>query len=157
MSYRDAMATLVEVITAVTPTFDADYPFVFDENEDGYVRPLEELAGFRHRACDFRTTSYSTDDGEAGFTTKRFRTGLELRVLYKAMQDRAWLDRVLGEDIALLVNALINPNNYNAAVVSIPPPGSPSVEEILTNEPNPKAAGWILSIPFDLIYLSEGP
>lgn len=157
MSFRDAVAELVTVIRNTAPTFELDIPYVCDEDETGYVRPLEELAGMRHRAFDFRTLTYSRDDGEASFTTLRFRARMGLRVCYLTDQDRAWLERMIHEDIAVLTNSLINPNNYHASVVSIPPPGEPTIQEIKNNDPIPRTIGWLLTIPFDLIYLSVGP
>lgn len=157
MSFSNAMAQLITTIQAVTPAVDPDLPFVFDEDGDGHVSPLEDLAGARHRACDLRVLTYPTDDGESGLTTLRFRARVGLRVLYVAERDRATLERAIAEDTALLVQAILDIAAWDPAVVSIPPPGPPTVEERLGGNPIPQRLGFVLTIPFDLVYLSAGP
>jgi hypothetical protein len=157
MGFRSAINTLISTIRNVTPNYEADKPFICDEDENGVVQPLESMAGYRHRAFDIRVLGYPTDDGEAGFTTKRFRARLGLRLLYEAQLDRAWVERIMAEDTMLLVQALMNPNNYDAAVVSIPPPFEPTIGELMSNQPVPQRIGWLLVIPFDMVFLQTDP
>jgi len=151
------METFVDRVRQVVPTTDVLTRFDFDEDAKGHVIPIEQLAGYRHRVCDFRVLTFPVDDLEAGFTTARFRANMGLRVLYDAQRDRAQLERIMAEDTAILVQALQDIAAWDSSVVSVVPPSAPTVEQRMGDNPDPQLLGFILTIPFDLVYLSSGP
>jgi len=154
VSFLAVCGAIRTAVEAAAPNFDTDRPYVFDEDANGRVVPLEELAGYRDRVCDLRVITMPRDDGEASFTTQRFRARLGLRILYQAQQDRAWVEARAADDAAVIVRALLTPSLWDSSVCTIAPPEDPTWEERRGGNPVPQLVGLILTIPFDVVYLS---
>lgn len=151
MSYRAAIKSIYNIISACPRTVEPDLPFFTVEDPDsGYVLPVDEvLDPDVQRAFDIRLATPPVDDGGSGYVYTRFRVGLELRVRYSA-NPRSMAETMVAEDVALLVNALVHPDGWDESIDTIPPPGAPQLEELLNEDG--AIVGLLLTLPFEMLY-----
>lgn len=148
MSYRDAVKGIYALITTVEPGIEPDHTFHHLE-ADGWSVPVDEVPDDVMRLFDLRMVTPPIDDGASGYVYTRFRVGMALRVRY-SMRARAMAEAMIGDDVARLVNALVHPSGWHESIQTIPPPGDPSLEELLNEQGVPFAL--MLTLPFTIIY-----
>lgn len=144
-----AFDLLIERIEALASKTDSTQNFVCIDAARG-----QELLTDRRvntlRLFELRITTPPFDDGQAGITGRK-RLTAEVRVRYDVPRDVGLLERMMGEDAALIINALRDPayDLPNTGITSLIT-GEPSSSPVLGQDGNPMAI--LLAIPFDLLY-----
>lgn len=151
MSYSAAIDSIIAAVQAIEPTWDSDIPFRCFEDASGYVVPVDEVVDDSPRIFDIRLRSLPADDGGSGYVYTRFRVGLDLRIRYP-IADRGRVERMMAEDVPLVVNVLIHPDSWHASIQTIPPPEAPTLA-VLSNADRVPVA-FLVSIPFEMLYLA---
>lgn len=155
MSLQACLDEAIAAVRGLVPVRAVDDTYSVEEDGLGRVLSLEEVRHPRVRTIDFRARSWPEDDGETGLRSRRLRVGLALRIYYPLDMDRGYLERMAGEDVGQLSLELpllvLRATAPAAGMLSIPPPGAPSSREVADDDG--RAAGLVVEIPFDLIYL----
>ncbi len=142
---------LINRIEALTPKSDSYHSFLCISDSTGRNQSLESRSN-QNRLFDIKFQSLASDDGLAGISGRK-RIDLLLRVRYDIGGDLSLLDRMIAEDSSQLINALKLPDYdfENTGIVSLIP-SIPNLTEI-TNDPS--QIGYILNLPFTLLYLED--
>lgn len=142
---------LIDRIEALTPKTDSYHGYLCISDASGRNLSLESRSN-QNRIFDIRFQSLAQDDGQAGISGRK-RIDLLLRVRYDIGGDLALLDRMIAEDSSQLINSLKQPD-YDADTTGIVSliPAQASLSEI---QNDPSQVGYILSLPFTLLYIEE--
>ena len=145
-----SLEKLEDMIQAITPKTDAHQGFVAIQTGNGRTLPLDQRPN-ANRYFEIETITYAEDDGLAGLSGRK-RTSLELRLRYDIPNDIGFLKRMINEDASKLIDTLKGPNYdlSTSGIVSVIP-GTPSTEPLA--DVNGELFGFILLVPFDLLYL----
>ena len=142
---------LIDRIEALTPKTDSYHGYLCISDASGRNLSLESRSN-QNRIFDIRFQSLAQDDGQAGISGRK-RIDLLLRVRYDIGGDLALLDRMIAEDSSQLINSIKQPD-YDAdhtGIVSLIP-AQASLSEI---QNDPAQVGYLLSLPFTLLYIEE--
>ena len=142
---------LIDRIENLSPKSDSYHSFLCISDSTGRNQSLESRSN-QNRLFDIKFQSLASDDGQAGISGRK-RIDLLLRVRYDIGGDLSLLDRMIAEDSSQLINALKLPDYdfENTGIVSLIP-SIPNLTEI-TNDPS--QIGYILNLPFTLLYLED--
>lgn len=142
---------LIDRIEALTPKSDSYHSFLCISDSTGRNQSLESRSN-QNRLFDIKFQTLAADDGQAGISGRK-RIDLLLRIRYDIGGDLSLLDRMIAEDSSQLINALKLPNYdlENTGIISLIP-STPTLSEI-TNDPS--QIGYILNLPFTLLYLED--
>lgn len=142
---------LIDRIENLSPKSDSYHSFLCISDSTGRNQSLESRSN-QNRLFDIKFQSLASDDGQAGISGRK-RIDLLLRVRYDIGGDLSLLDRMIVEDSSQLINALKLPNYdfENTGIVSLIPSISNLTE--ITNDPS--QIGYILNLPFTLLYLED--
>lgn len=142
---------LIDRIENLNPKSDSYHSFLCISDSTGRNQSLESRSN-QNRLFDIKFQSLASDDGQAGISGRK-RIDLLLRVRYDIGGDLSLLDRMIVEDSSQLINALKLPNYdfENTGIVSLIPSISNLTE--ITNDPS--QIGYILNLPFTLLYLED--
>ena len=145
-----SLEKLEDMIQAITPKTDSHQSFVAIQTGNGRTLPLDQRPN-ANRYFEIETITYAEDDGLAGLSGRK-RTSLELRLRYDIPNDIGFLKRMINEDASKLIDTLKGPN-YDLSTTGIVSviPGTPSTEPLA--DVNGELFGFILLVPFDLLYL----
>jgi hypothetical protein len=148
-----SLEKLEDMIESIIPKTDPHHSFVAIQTGNGRTLPLNRRAN-NNRYFEIETTTYAEDDGEAGLSGRK-RTSLEVRVEYFIPQDLGFLKRLMNEDAAKLIDTLKGPDYdlVNTGIVSVIP-GIPSAEPLI-GEIDGELLGYVLTVPFDLLFLES--
>lgn len=155
MSYSDAIDSLIERITKVEVSFDADLTFhTHEDPSSGDVIDIEEIPDNVTRVFDFRMSSAPEDAAGSGYGLHRFKVSMQLRVRYPA-SPRARVERQIGHDVPRLINALIHPAHPIPwrSIDTIEPPGRPELLALTTPEGTHRAL--VMRLPFVMHYIDR--
>lgn len=142
---------LIDRIESLTPKSDSYHSFLCISDSTGRNQSLESRSN-QNRLFDIKFQTLAADDGQAGISGRK-RIDLLLRIRYDIGGDLSLLDRMIAEDSSQLINALKLPNYdlENTGIISLIP-STPTLSEI-TNDPS--QIGYILNLPFTLLYLED--
>lgn len=142
---------LIDRIENLSPKSDSYHSFLCISDSTGRNQSLESRSN-QNRLFDIKFQSLASDDGQAGISGRK-RIDLLLRVRYDIGGDLSLLDRMIVEDSSQLINALKLPNYdfENTGIISLIPSISNLTE--ITNDPS--QIGYILNLPFTLLYLED--
>ena len=145
-----SLEKLEDMIQGITPKTDSHQSFVAIQTGNGRTLPLDQRPN-ANRFFEIETITFAEDDGLAGLSGRK-RTSLELRIRYDIPNDIGFLKRMINEDASKLIDTLKGPNYdlSNTGIVSVIP-GIPSTEPLA--DVNGELFGFILLVPFDLLYL----
>lgn len=145
-----SLEKLEDMIQAITPKTDSHQGFVAIQTGNGRTLPLDQRPN-ANRYFEIETITFAEDDGLAGLSGRK-RTSLELRLRYDIPNDIGFLKRMINEDASKLIDTLKGPN-YDLSTTGIVSviPGTPSTEPLA--DVNGELFGFILLVPFDLLYL----
>lgn len=147
MSWRHVRTGAIDAIQGIAPSYAPTIRFVCEQAATGRTTPLED----RTRARSFDVVQLSVvDDEEASFKTRRFRARFEVRVLYVegGAPNVADLEAMEGEDQEIILETLIDPDNFGAGVITQYGAGAP-----FNRRASPGKR--LLVMPFDAIYYRE--
>jgi hypothetical protein len=147
-----SLEKLEDMIQAITPKTDSHQSFVAIQTGNGRTLPLDQRPN-SNRYFEVETITFAEDDGLAGLSGRK-RTSLELRVRYDIPNDIGFLKRLINEDASKLIDTLKGPN-YDLSTTGIVSviPGVPSTEPLA--DVNGELFGFVLLVPFDLLYLEN--
>jgi predicted signal transduction protein with EAL and GGDEF domain len=147
-----SLEKLEDMIQSITPKTDSHQSFVAIQTGNGRTLPLDQRPN-SNRYFEVETITFAEDDGLAGLSGRK-RTSLELRVRYDIPNDIGFLKRLINEDASKLIDTLKGPN-YDLSTTGIVSviPGVPSTEPLA--DVNGELFGFVLLVPFDLLYLEN--
>jgi len=142
---------LIDRIEALTPKSDSYHSFLCISDSTGRNQSLESRSN-QNRLFDIKFQTLATDDGQAGISGRK-RIDLLLRIRYDIGGDLSLLDRMIAEDSSQLINALKLPNYdlENTGIISLIA-STPTLTELISD---PSQIGYILNLPFTLLYLED--
>jgi hypothetical protein len=142
---------LINRIEALTPKSDSYHSFLCINDSTGRNQSLESRSN-QNRLFDIKFQTLASDDGQAGISGRK-RIDLLLRIRYDIGGDLSLLDRMIAEDSSQLINSLKLPNYdfENTGIVSLIP-SIPNLTEITNDQ---SQVGYILNLPFTLLYLED--
>lgn len=142
---------LIDRIENLSPKSDSYHSFLCISDSTGRNQSLESRSN-QNRLFDIKFQSLASDDGQAGISGRK-RIELLLRVRYDIGGDLSLLDRMIAEDSSQLINALKLPNYdfENTGIISL----IPSISNLMEITNDPSQIGYILNLPFTLLYLED--
>lgn len=142
---------LIDRIETLSPKSDSYHSFLCISDSTGRNQSLESRSN-QNRLFDIKFQSLASDDGQAGISGRK-RIDLLLRVRYDIGGDLSLLDRMIAEDSSQLINALKLPNYdfENTGIISL----IPSISNLMEITSDPSQIGYILNLPFTLLYLED--
>lgn len=142
---------LIDRIENLSPKSDSYHSFLCISDSTGRNQSLESRSN-QNRLFDIKFQSLASDDGQAGISGRK-RIDLLLRVRYDIGGDLSLLDRMIAEDSSQLINALKLPNYdfENTGIISL----IPSISNLMEITNDPSQIGYILNLPFTLLYLED--
>ena len=141
---------IIDMIEAINPKTESYHGFVCVNDGAGISSGFTNSNQNRFFQLNFR--ALPVDDGQAGISGRK-RITMTFESRYETPNDTAYLMKLIAEDSSLIIDTLKGPEyDFNTTgIYSL----IPDQAELQNLDKDGMTVGYILTIPFDLLYMEE--